>query len=229
MAPRYMKPGEDFSFDSQFGFTGSATGRHDASNHPADTDDQEYGDGSYAEGLKGRALAKQKMAKGGPVKRALGGPAMPGGGPPGQGMPGAQQASRATITMPVTDAARSARAMTQAGQAVGAAKAVAGLANAARSMRNPGAATAMNARPPQPVAPQGIPPQGGVPQMRNGGHFIQGMHLKKGALHRQLGIPADKPIPTARLQKAAHSSNPLEARRARTAEMLKGLPHARKG
>ncbi len=65
--------------------------------------------------------------------------------------------------------------------------------------------------------------------VRAKGGFIKGMHLKKGALHRQLGVPEGQKIPEARLEKAAHSSNPLLARRAHTAEMLKGLPHRRKG
>lgn len=62
--------------------------------------------------------------------------------------------------------------------------------------------------------------------MKKGGkakHFIQGMNMKKGALHRQLGIPEGEKIPAARLESAAHSSNKLLAKRARTAEMLKGL------
>lgn len=70
MAIRYIKPGEDFHFDPAFGFTGSAAGRKDARNHPADADDNEYGDGSYVENPP--KLAKEK-AKGGPIRRAQGG------------------------------------------------------------------------------------------------------------------------------------------------------------
>lgn len=67
MAIRYVK---DFEFPSDFGFTGSATGRKDARNHPADADDNEYGDGSYVE--KPPQLAKEKgLARGG---RATGKP-----------------------------------------------------------------------------------------------------------------------------------------------------------
>lgn len=65
--------------------------------------------------------------------------------------------------------------------------------------------------------------------------FIQKMHLKKGALHKQLGIPIGKKIPEATLEKAAHAPGKL-GRRARVAETLKGLhggskskaPHAGK-
>jgi hypothetical protein len=58
--------------------------------------------------------------------------------------------------------------------------------------------------------------------MKKGGKFIQGMHLKKGALHRQLGIAEDKKIPAKTLAKAATKGGKL-GKRARTAEMLKGL------
>lgn len=67
MSVRYVK---DFEFDPAFGFTGSAKGRADARNHPADADDNEYGDGSYVETPP--KLAKEK-AKGGRIKRAAGG------------------------------------------------------------------------------------------------------------------------------------------------------------
>lgn len=60
--------------------------------------------------------------------------------------------------------------------------------------------------------------RGGQPEK-----FIQGMHLKEGALHRQLGIPEGKKIPEKKLKKAEHSSNPLLAKRAHTAETLKGF------
>lgn len=50
------------------------------------------------------------------------------------------------------------------------------------------------------------------------------MKLKKGALHKQMGIPLDKKIPEKKLEKATHSKNKLLAKRAHTAEMLKSLP-----
>jgi hypothetical protein len=55
--------------------------------------------------------------------------------------------------------------------------------------------------------------------------WIQGMHMKKGALHSQLHVPQGQKIPAAKLAKAEHSSNPKLARRARLAETLKGLHH----
>jgi len=55
--------------------------------------------------------------------------------------------------------------------------------------------------------------------------WIQGMHMKKGALHEQMGVPKDQPIPPARLEAASHSSNPQLRRRANLAKTLKGLPH----
>ena len=64
---------------------------------------------------------------------------------------------------------------------------------------------------------------GSARHAKGGRHFIQKMHLKKGALHRQLGIPEGEKIPEARLEAASHSSNKLLAKRANTAKMLKGL------
>lgn len=58
-----------------------------------------------------------------------------------------------------------------------------------------------------------------------GGKFIQGMHLKKGALHRQLGIPQGKKIPMSTIHRAEHSDNKLLSKRAHTADMLKHLNH----
>ena len=50
--------------------------------------------------------------------------------------------------------------------------------------------------------------------------WIQGMHMEKGALHRQLGVPQGQKIPQAMKEKAAHSSSPTLARRARLALTL---------
>ena len=55
MGPRYFSENQPFEFPSDFGFSGSAKGRHDAHNHPDTPDDYEYGDGSFLE----------KKAKGG--------------------------------------------------------------------------------------------------------------------------------------------------------------------
>lgn len=47
-------------------------------------------------------------------------------------------------------------------------------------------------------------------------------HQKKGALHRQLGIPQGQKIPTATLEKDAHSSNKLLRERANLALRYRG-------
>ena len=52
--------------------------------------------------------------------------------------------------------------------------------------------------------------------------WIQGTHMKKGALHKQLGIPEDEKIPAEMLTKAAKEPGKL-GRRARFAQTLKGL------
>lgn len=62
-----------------------------------------------------------------------------------------------------------------------------------------------------------------------GGHFIQGMHLKKGALHRELGVPEGQKIPAAKLSAAASGRyGKLAEKRAHTAQMLKGLRHGKR-
>jgi hypothetical protein len=53
--------------------------------------------------------------------------------------------------------------------------------------------------------------------------FIQKMHMKKGALHKSLGIPEDKKIPESKLKKAEHSKNPITRKRANLAETLKKM------
>lgn len=52
--------------------------------------------------------------------------------------------------------------------------------------------------------------------------WIQKMHLKKGALHEELGVPAGKKIPSKKLASAAKKPG-VEGKRARLAETLKGL------
>jgi hypothetical protein len=52
--------------------------------------------------------------------------------------------------------------------------------------------------------------------------WIQGAIQKKGALHKQLGVPADKKIPAAKLNKAAQAGGKL-GQRARLAKVLKGF------
>lgn len=53
--------------------------------------------------------------------------------------------------------------------------------------------------------------------------WIQAMHMKKGALHEELGVPEGKKIPASKLKKAEHSKNPLLKKRATLAATLKGL------
>jgi len=56
--------------------------------------------------------------------------------------------------------------------------------------------------------------------------WIQNMHMKKGALHKELGVPEGEKIPKAKLKKAAKKGG-KEGKRARLAETLEGL-HAKK-
>ena len=50
--------------------------------------------------------------------------------------------------------------------------------------------------------------------------WIQKMHMKKGALHKELGVPEGKKIPAKKLKKAEHSKNPTLKKRAVLAETL---------
>lgn len=50
--------------------------------------------------------------------------------------------------------------------------------------------------------------------------WIQKMHMKKGALHKELGVPAGKDIPKSKLKKATKSKNPTLKKRAVLAETL---------
>jgi len=50
--------------------------------------------------------------------------------------------------------------------------------------------------------------------------WIQSMHMKKGALHKELGVPQGKKIPEAKLEKAEKSKNPTLRRRADLAKTL---------
>lgn len=52
--------------------------------------------------------------------------------------------------------------------------------------------------------------------------WIQEMHMKKGALHKELGVKSDEKIPKSKLEKAAHAKGKL-GKRARLAETLEGL------
>lgn len=58
-------------------------------------------------------------------------------------------------------------------------------------------------------------------------YWIQKMHMKKGALHKELHVPAGEKIPKKKLEKAAHKGGKL-GKRARLAETLEGLHHGKK-
>lgn len=53
--------------------------------------------------------------------------------------------------------------------------------------------------------------------------WIQAMHMKKGALHEELGVPKGKKITKAKIKAAEHSKNPTLAKRAHLAETLSKL------
>lgn len=52
--------------------------------------------------------------------------------------------------------------------------------------------------------------------------FIQKIHMKKGALHKEMGIPEGKKIPAKKLAAAAKKGG-KEGKRARLAETLKSF------
>ena len=54
-------------------------------------------------------------------------------------------------------------------------------------------------------------------------NWIAGAIKKPGALHKSLGVPLDKKIPAAKINKAAKSKNPTLAKRANLAKTLKGF------
>jgi len=53
-------------------------------------------------------------------------------------------------------------------------------------------------------------------------NWIQGAHIKKGALHREMGIPQGKKIPAKKLAEAAKQPGIL-GQRARLAETFKKM------
>lgn len=52
--------------------------------------------------------------------------------------------------------------------------------------------------------------------------WIQGMHMKKGALHKEMGVPMDKKIPAGKLKTASNKGGKL-GQRARLAMTLKKM------
>lgn len=203
----------------------------------------------YSEYMSDAPVAPTNLgnAKGGRIRKAFGG-GMPGRPAtlPAPSPPPAQGAmSRATVTMPVGDAAQAVKGTFQAGRAVGAKQAMSSLAGAVRNgagrapmVGPPGAATALGAAPPPQVARTGVPAMkrggrarfddGGAVDiadngMAKGGHWIAGAVKNNGALHRSLGVPPGDKIPAGKLAKAAHSADPTLRRRAVLAETLKGF------
>lgn len=57
-------------------------------------------------------------------------------------------------------------------------------------------------------------------------HWIQNAIKYPGALHRQLGVPQGKKIPSGKLNAAAKSGGVL-GKRARLAKTLKGMNHSK--
>jgi hypothetical protein len=47
------------------------------------------------------------------------------------------------------------------------------------------------------------------------------LHLKKGALHRDLGVPSDQPLTDAELKRGEHSRNPKTRKRAYLADTMR--------
>lgn len=82
--------------------------------------------------------------------------------------------------------------------------------------------------PPAEAAPYASPTQSAPmgAQDMGGSDWIQGAIHHPGALHSELHVPQGQKIPAAKIAKAEHSSNPLEAKRARLAVTLKKM-HAK--
>jgi hypothetical protein len=58
------------------------------------------------------------------------------------------------------------------------------------------------------------------------------IHIKKhheGLLHQDLNVPAGQPIPAAKLERALHSSDPTERKRAQFAKNARHFQHPKKG
>lgn len=56
-----------------------------------------------------------------------------------------------------------------------------------------------------------------------GKNFIAKAIKHPGALHEELGVPEGKKIPAGKMEKATHSENPTERKRAVLAETLKKM------
>lgn len=50
-------------------------------------------------------------------------------------------------------------------------------------------------------------------------------HLRKGGLHRALGVPEDETIPESKIESASHSDNSHVAHMANMAKTMEGFQH----
>lgn len=78
----------------------------------------------------------------------------------------------------------------------------------------------------QMVKPRAIKPSMERAMRADGGkadHWIAGAVKHPGALHKELHVPEGEKIPAKKLEKAEHSKNPTERKRAHLAETLKGM------
>lgn len=66
--------------------------------------------------------------------------------------------------------------------------------------------------------------EGAGPMMSKGGKPFG--NLKKGALHKDLGVAKEKKIPLAKIKKAEHSANPTTRKRAQFADNARKFHHA---
>ena len=84
--------------------------------------------------------------------------------------------------------------------------------------------------PPEPDSDDSGKKKGGrIGRKSGGGNWIAGAIKHPGALHKELGVPEGKKIPEKKLEKAEHSKNPVERKRANLAETLKGMHKAKGG
>lgn len=81
---------------------------------------------------------------------------------------------------------------------------------------------------PGPKGPGPQPQQSGIALKDGGsakGGFLSGM--KRGSLHREMGVPEDEKIPAKKLEKAEHSDNPKLRKRAILAQTMKSWKHGK--
>jgi hypothetical protein len=74
-----------------------------------------------------------------------------------------------------------------------------------------------------------VKPEARTGKKHGGEKWIQGAIKHPGALHKELHVKEGEKIPEKKLMKAEHSSNPKLAKRAKLAETLKHMHHAKGG